>query len=240
MKQALLVDDSKSARIIIGRLLQKHGLEVLTAESGEEAMKIIETNTPDVVFMDYMMPGMNGIETMLKIHAQPKTAGVPVVICTGNEGEGYFEEAVSHGASSLLSKPPSPEGIQKALNEITHVLKQRGSAPAKPAAKAKSAAVAGLDPAVQQAMDALRAEFEQKLAALRKEMAAGGGGAPADLEARFKATHQEIENAKKAVFDALVKRMQTQQSKLIENIKALLAKQRGDTINLIKKATGRG
>jgi len=93
---------------------------------------------------------------------------------------------------------------------------------------------------VQQAMDALRAEFEQKLAALRKEMAAGGGGAPADLEARFKATHQEIENAKKAVFDALVKRMQTQQSKLIENIKALLAKQRGDTINLIKKATGRG
>ncbi len=236
MQQALLVDDSKSARIIISRLLQKHGLEVLTAESGEGALDILKNNTPDVIFMDYMMPGLNGIETMHKVHGNPATAHVPVVICTGNEGDSYFEEAVSEGASSLLSKPPSDEGIQKALDDIKKVLADRAAS-----AGAAAAPAAGGDAAIEAAKAQLRAEFDEKLAALRKELGgAQGGGAPADLEARFKQLHQEIERSKKQVFDALVHRMQQQQAKLIESIKGLLAKQRSDTLAMIKKAMGKG
>jgi CheY-like chemotaxis protein len=242
MQQALLVDDSKSARIIISRLLQKHGLEVLTAETGEAALEIIKDNTPDVIFMDYMMPGLNGIETMKKVHANPATAHVPVVICTGNEGDSYFEEAVSEGASSLLSKPPSDEGIQKALSDTKKVLAERKAGGGEAAAASAPAAAGGGDAAIEAAKAELRAEFDKKIVALRKELAGGqgGGAAPADLDKRFKQLHMEIERSKKQVFDALVQRMQQQQAKLIESIKGLLAKQRSDTLAMIKKAMGKG
>lgn len=228
MQKVLLVDDSKSARIIISRLLQKHELEVVTAESGEEALEILKTDIPDVIFMDYMMPGLNGIETMHKVHADPRTANIPVVICTGNEGDSYIDEALSEGASSMLSKPPSPEGIQKAIDDITRVMAERGQQ------AAAGVSSADVQRAIDRAVANLRAEFEQKLAAASQ----GGGEGGADLEVRFKALRQEIEVAKRAVFEAVVQRMQAQQTKLLESIKALLAKQRADTIALIKKAMG--
>ena len=288
MQKALLVDDSKSARIIISRLLQKHGLEVVTAESGEEALELLKENVPDLIFMDYMMPGMSGIETMHKVHAQASTAHVPVVICTGNEGDSYYAEAMAEGASSMLSKPPSAEGIEKAMADITRVIEERASASqisqtaedevepvsdevvelvaepdevielvAEPdeavasfAEADESEPLSAANVAIQQAVEAataeLRKEFDQKLEDLRTQLAntpAQGGSDHADAkatEARFQRLHQEIEAGKKAVFEAVLHRMQQQHAKLFETIKEILTKQRADTIAMIKKAMGRG
>jgi CheY-like chemotaxis protein len=248
MQKALLVDDSKSARIIISRLLQKHGLEVVTAESGEKALEILLETAPDLIFMDYMMPGLNGIETMHKVHATPNMEHIPVVICTGNEGDSYEEEAMREGASSMLSKPPSAEGIQKAMDDIQKVLDQRAAAasaaqPASMAAQPTSVDDVVIQQAVDRAVAQLREEFDQKLVALRAEMA---NSAPTNrlgdeaLNTKFLNIQRQIEMSKKEVFEAIVKRMQQQQARLLDTIKAILGKQRADTVTMIKRAIGGG
>ena len=57
LKRALIVDDSKSARVVLSRLLEKHDLAVETRDSAEAALEYLEQNRPDVIFMDHVMPG---------------------------------------------------------------------------------------------------------------------------------------------------------------------------------------
>ncbi|MCP3869728.1 MAG: response regulator, partial [Gammaproteobacteria bacterium] len=58
-RKALLVDDSKSARFVLGKLLKKHNFKVDMVESAEAALDFLEFNRPDAIFMDHMMPGMD-------------------------------------------------------------------------------------------------------------------------------------------------------------------------------------
>jgi len=122
MKKALLVDDSKSARMIIGRMLKKMDLDVVVAEDGFNALELLKTNTPDLIFMDYMMPGMNGIETMHKIHAQNNTKNTPVIMCTGNENDDEIELFIAEGAVDVLAKPPSMDAIRRILGSVEQQL----------------------------------------------------------------------------------------------------------------------
>lgn len=237
MQKALLVDDSKSARVIISRLLHKLGFEVFTVESGEEALEYIKKNIPDLIFMDYMMPGLSGIETMHRIHAEPRTANLPVVMCTGNEGEGYEEEVMNEGAASMLTKPPSVAGIQKAMADINKMMeKQRSLHHANFPANDKS-----LQQAVNAAVADLRTEFDQKLAAMRQELTgtATSQSATANAQAGFQLLHLEIEASKKSVLDAVVQRMQQQQAKLFDTLKEIMTKQRTETMRMIKKTMGK-
>ncbi|UCE77836.1 MAG: response regulator, partial [Gammaproteobacteria bacterium] len=59
-KRALVVDDSKSARLVLRRMLEKHGIAVETVESARAALDFLGNQRPDVIFMDHMMPGMDG------------------------------------------------------------------------------------------------------------------------------------------------------------------------------------
>ena len=93
-KKVLLVDDSKSARFILGRLLQQHEYHVEMAESAEEALGLLKANQPDAIFMDHMMPGMDGLIATSRIKQNPATAHIPIVMCSSNEGEDYLEQAV--------------------------------------------------------------------------------------------------------------------------------------------------
>lgn len=112
MKQAFLVDDSKSARIVLSRLLKKNGFdEVAMAESGEQALEQLKTLTPDAIFVDFLMDGMDGLETITEIKKDPRFATTPVVMCTANEGDEYVRAAVDHGALGILAKPPTDESL---------------------------------------------------------------------------------------------------------------------------------
>ena len=93
VETALVVDDSKSARIMLSRMVQKVGLEVNMVESGEEAIAYLAANPhPDVIFMDHMMPGMDGLQTTQQITGDPATANIPVFMYTSKEGEEYEAE----------------------------------------------------------------------------------------------------------------------------------------------------
>ncbi len=116
--KVLLVDDSKAARFAMGKLLKDQGLEVEMAASGEEALDKIATEDIDIVFMDQSMPGMGGIAATTAITSNEKTSHIPVVLCTGNEGEKLEEMAREAGAIGVLTKPPQADKLQAMLASI--------------------------------------------------------------------------------------------------------------------------
>src|SRR5512139_3645713 len=93
IKHALVVDDSKAARVALKRLLERYELVVDLAESGEEALRFLEHRTADVIFMDHTMPGMDGLQAVAAIKSNPRTAMIPVMMYTTKEGEVYVGQA---------------------------------------------------------------------------------------------------------------------------------------------------
>ena len=83
--RALIVDDSKVVQFKLKRMLEARGLGLDTASSGHEALDFLKSHAPDVIFMDFMMPDMDGYEVTGMITANPETAAIPVVMCTGHE-----------------------------------------------------------------------------------------------------------------------------------------------------------
>ncbi len=131
-KTALVVDDSATARRILGRMLERHGLRVETANSAEEALSALGTRHPDLVFMDHMMPGMDGIEALRAIKANPETATIPVVMYTAKEGKLHVGQARALGAIGILSKQLRPGELFEVLHGLGFASEKR-TTPQEPA-----------------------------------------------------------------------------------------------------------
>ena len=101
-KTALIVDDSKSARVVLKKMLETHELNVDTAESAEDALEYLADHRPDVIFMDHLMPGMDGFEAVTAIKRNPDTATIPIMMYTSQEGEVYVGQARALGAVGVL------------------------------------------------------------------------------------------------------------------------------------------
>ncbi len=142
-RKILVVDDSKSARFALRMLLKRHQYEVELAESGEEALQKVEQIAPDAVFMDHLMPGMNGFEALDALKQNPATAAIPVVMCTSNDDASYLREARAHGALDILPKPASEDKLRQVLGEIEAAPGLEVSAPASEAPAAASAPAPG-------------------------------------------------------------------------------------------------
>jgi len=118
LNHALLVDDSKSARFALRKLLERNGLRVDIAENAEQALGYLNDNRPDVIFMDHFMPGMDGFEAVKILKNQPSTASIPVVMCTSKDGDAYVAEAHAIGAVDILSKPATPGSLEIVLDKL--------------------------------------------------------------------------------------------------------------------------
>ena len=114
-KRILLVDDSKSARFVLRALLQKRGFTVDVAESAEVALEMIQKAPPDAVFMDHMMPGMDGHAATMALKADPATAHIPIVMCTSNDRPEHEQKAKELGTLGILPKPATPEKLSEIL-----------------------------------------------------------------------------------------------------------------------------
>ncbi|MBL8251795.1 MAG: response regulator [Candidatus Competibacter sp.] len=121
VRHVLIVDDSKSARLMLRKMLQGFGLTVDTVDSAEEALNYLRGQRPDAIFMDHTMPGLDGIAAVRKIKREPGTALIPVTMYTSKDDQGYQDEARAAGAIGVLVKPATPDAlgiILKQMNEL--------------------------------------------------------------------------------------------------------------------------
>lgn len=102
--KALVVDDSAVARKVLSSILLREGLESDAVSSAAAAFTYLLKNVPDVIFLDHMMPEMDGFDALRLMKADPDTAKIPVIMFTSRSGEAYLNEAQALGAVEVLSK----------------------------------------------------------------------------------------------------------------------------------------
>ena len=117
-KRALIVDDSRSARVILSRMLEGYGLEIDAAESAEQALEYLKESKPDVIFMDHLMPGMDGFQAIQAIKSNAQTAMIPVMMYTSQEGELYVSQARALGAVGVLPKTVKQGELSRILYQL--------------------------------------------------------------------------------------------------------------------------
>src|SRR5215472_9780684 len=126
-KRALIVDDSKSARLFLARILEKYEIDVDSAETAEAAIEYLASHRPDVIFMDHLMPGMDGFQAVQAIKNNPRTATIPIMMYTSQEGELYLGQARALGAVGVLPKQIKPTDVSKVLYQLHLVPDRRSS-----------------------------------------------------------------------------------------------------------------
>jgi len=119
VKNALIVDDSRVARLALARRLGARGIEVVSVASGADALRKLQETHPDVIFMDYMMPEMDGLEACRAIVNNPATASVPVIMTTSNDTPEFRKRGVASGASGFLSKGLEDRELDNVLDSVT-------------------------------------------------------------------------------------------------------------------------
>ena len=102
-------------------MLADHELHVETAESAEAALEFLTAHRPDVIFMDHMMPGMDGFQAVKAIKENPATATIPVMMYTSQSGELYVGQARALGAVGVLPKQIKPVEVGEVLRSL-HLL----------------------------------------------------------------------------------------------------------------------
>jgi CheY-like chemotaxis protein len=127
-KRALVVDDSKSARAFLSRILERHEITVDAAESAEAAIDYLTRHKPDVIFMDHMMPGMDGFQAVQTIKNNPRTAAIPILMYTSQEGDLYLGQARALGAEGVLPKQIKQADVTKMLFQLRLVSDRRDGA----------------------------------------------------------------------------------------------------------------
>src|SRR5258708_17032280 len=117
-KSALVVDDSKSARVILSRMLEKYDIEVDMAESAEQAIEYLKTNRPDAIFMDHLMPRMDGLHAVQVIKGNPQTAMIPIMMYISHVSALYLGQARALGAIGVLPEHVGTLDAAKRLIEF--------------------------------------------------------------------------------------------------------------------------
>jgi twitching motility two-component system response regulator PilH len=111
IQKILLVDDSKTELYHLSEILRRHGYAIRTAENGDEALRRLEEDKPDLIVMDVVMPGANGFQATRELARDPDTAAIPVVVCsTKSQGVDRLW-ALRQGARDYLIKPVDPDAL---------------------------------------------------------------------------------------------------------------------------------
>src|SRR6476661_9971695 len=115
MRRVLVVDDEENLRLVLRTLLKRQGYEVETAESGEQALSLVDTFGPDVILTDVRMPKMGGLDLLATLRAKGNEATVIVMSAYGNVDLAL--EAMKAGAYDYVSKPFKPDEVLLVLKK---------------------------------------------------------------------------------------------------------------------------
>ena len=138
----LVVDDSPTIRAVLGKMLSQDGHIVLKAGDGETAIELARTEQPDLIFLDIVMPGMNGFAVLRALRHDPVTHGIPIVMISGNlqATEQFYVQRF--GADDFMKKPFGRREVFARLQHLT----ESGRLVVRPRARISTAAQPALAP----------------------------------------------------------------------------------------------
>ena len=116
MTRVLIVDDSPTETHVLKGMLEKHGYQVSVAENGEDGIKLAQSETPDVILMDIVMPGVNGFQATRKLSKDPATAAIPIIIISTKDQDTDRIWGMRQGAKDYISKPVTEDELLQKIN----------------------------------------------------------------------------------------------------------------------------
>lgn len=114
MKKILIVDDEPHIRLLLQQALEEfedHGVQIFTVDNGIDALSAIRDRKPDIVYLDVMMPGMNGFDVCRTVKEDPGLSGVHVVMLTAKGQEADRLKGQEVGADLYMTKPFNPDEL---------------------------------------------------------------------------------------------------------------------------------
>ena len=120
-KKILIVDDESHIRMLIEQTLEDledEGVELLFAENGREALDLIKSERPNLVFLDVMMPEMNGMEVCFKVKKELTLDDVYIILLTAKGQEVDRQKGLEMGANKYMTKPFDPDEMLEVAEEI--------------------------------------------------------------------------------------------------------------------------
>ena len=118
MAKILVVDDSPTILAGTSKIIKSAGHDVIQAESGAQAIEKANSENPDVIIMDVVMPDMNGFQATRKLTSSPETKHIPIIMLTTKDQETDKVWAKRQGASDYIVKPPKPDDLLAKINSL--------------------------------------------------------------------------------------------------------------------------
>lgn len=125
----LVVDDESDIRELIHYNLVKEGFDVMCAATGEESLKLIAESAPNLILLDLMLPGIDGLEVCRVLKRNPKLAPIPIIMISARGEEADIVAGLELGADDYISKPFSPKVL---LARVRSVLRRMTTPPIDP------------------------------------------------------------------------------------------------------------
>lgn len=116
----LVVDDEEDVLELVRYNLEKNGYQVQTAVSGEEALKLARLKSPDLIILDLMLPGIDGLEVCKQLKSESKTQHTPIIMLTAKGEESDIVTGLELGADDYVTKPFSPKVLVARVRRILH------------------------------------------------------------------------------------------------------------------------
>ncbi len=123
----LYVEDNFENKLFVRRVIESMGHEMLEAETGLDSLTIAAEQMPDLILMDINIPGMDGLETTVKLKQNPRLSHIPVIALTANAMKGDKERCLAAGCDGYMQKPV---GVSDLRRQIQHYAERKAKASA--------------------------------------------------------------------------------------------------------------
>jgi CheY-like chemotaxis protein len=118
MRKLLIADDQEAIRSLVRMTLESDDYEILEASDGDRALELARAESPELMFLDVMMPGRSGFNVCRTLKSDPQTAAIKIVLLTARAQDADLEEGRAAGADEYLTKPFSPVSLLQLAEEF--------------------------------------------------------------------------------------------------------------------------
>ncbi|MCP4271338.1 MAG: diguanylate cyclase [Gammaproteobacteria bacterium] len=123
--RVMLVEDDRAVMMVTSSYIESFGFEVIPAYDGETAVELFDPNTIDIVFMDYILPGIDGFETTRQLRETHSDEWFPIIFLTSSKGDEHLANGLAAGGDDYLYKPVSPVVLESKIKAMARIVKMQ-------------------------------------------------------------------------------------------------------------------